>query len=137
MHSVDVVRSLYRAVARKDAEALRALLHPEVEWIQCEGFPGGAHRRGAEEVIEKVFGGLRSVWDDFEADVEEYLDAGDNVVALGRYKGVHVETRRSMTVVFAHAYDILDGRVVRFRQYTDTWPMVPHQSKGAYEVKND
>jgi len=124
MHSVDVVRSLYDAFARKDAEELRALLHPDVEWIQCEGFPGGDHRRGAEEVIKKVFGGLRSAWEDFEALVEEYLDAGDHVVALGRYKGVHAETRRPMTAVFAHVYDVHDGHIVRFRQFTDTWPMV-------------
>ena len=124
MHPTDVVRSLYESFARKDAEALRALLHPDVEWIQCNGFPGGDYRRGAEEVIKKVFGGLRSAWDDFEASVEEYLDAGSQVVALGRYVGVHVGTRRSMTAIFAHVYDVQDSRIVRFRQFADTWPMI-------------
>ena len=123
-NNVQVVEDMYDAFRRKDEARLRQLLHPEIEWIQCEGFPGGDHRHGAEAVIKNVFGGLRSTWDDFEALVEEYLDAGDHVVALGRYKGVHVETRRSMTAVFAHAYDVQDARIVRFRQFADTWPMV-------------
>ena len=29
-----------------------------------------------------------------------------------------------MTAVFAHVYDVHDGRIVRFRQFTDTWPML-------------
>jgi len=125
---VELVRELYDAFAFKDADRLRAILAPDVEWIQCAGFPGGDHRHGAEQVIEKVFGGLHSVWRDFAAPVEEYLlaagDAGDTVVALGRYEGTHSTTGRSMTSVFAHIYDVHDGRIVRFRQVADTWPMV-------------
>ena len=122
--ATDVVRALYDAFATRDAEALRGVLHKDVEWIQCEGFPGGGRRRGAEEVVEKVFFGLRSVWEGFKAPVEEILDAGDRVVALGHYEGTHADTHRSMKAVFAHVYDVKDGRIVRFRQYTDTWPMV-------------
>lgn len=121
---VALVRSLYDAFARKDAAALRAILAPDVDWIQCAGFPGGTRTRGAEAVIDKVFGALRSAWTDFEAPVTEYLDAGATVVALGHYAGTHAETGRAMHAVFAHVYDVADGRIVRFRQIADTWPMV-------------
>lgn len=122
--NVGVVRTLYDAFERKDAEGVRAVLHPDVEWIQCAGFPGGDRRRGVEEVLEKVFGGLRSEWEDFGAPVEEYVDGGRTVVALGRYVGTHGRTGRAMTSVFAHVYELDGGRITRFRQYADTAEMV-------------
>ncbi len=122
--NAEVVRRMYDAFLAKDEAGLRRILHPEVEWIQCAGFPGGGHRHGADEVLEKVFAGLHSEWDDFRADIEEYLEAGDRVVALGRYVGKHATTHRSMTAVFAHVYDLEEGRITRFRQFTDTYELV-------------
>ena len=123
MDNVTIARDLYDAFGRKDEAQLRELLHPEVEWIQCAGFPGGGHRHGIEEVLGKVFGALRSAWHDWRVEVNEYLDAGDAVVVLGRYAGTHGETGRSMEAVFAHVYDIEGGRITRFRQFTDTVPI--------------
>ena len=121
--NIQVVEELYEAFASKDAEWLRQLLHPDVEWIQCEGFPGGDRRRGVAEVLSKVFGGLRSEWNDFCAIAEEYLDAGGKIVVLGRYSGTHAVSGKSMFAVFAHVYDVADGKVTRFRQFADTQPM--------------
>lgn len=119
----EVVERMYEAFAHKDEGALREVLHPDIEWSQCEGFPGGDRRRGVEEVLAKTFGGLRSSWEGFRADVEELHEAGDTVIALGRYRGVHSVTRREMSAVFAHVYDVRDGQIVRYRQVTDTFPM--------------
>ena len=122
--NVQVVRNMYDAFGHKDEARLRQLLHPDVEWIQCAGFPGGGHRHGVDEVLEKVFASLRSDWNDWRVEIEEYLDAGDVVVALGHYAGTHATTKRSMTAVFAHVYNVANGRIVRFRQFTDTHELV-------------
>ncbi len=122
--NIQVIEELYEAFARKDTERLRQLLHPDVEWIQCEGFPGGDRRRGVDEVLDKVFGGLRSEWSDFRAIAEEYLDSGDKIVVLGRYTGAHAASGKSMSAVFAHVYDVTEDKVTRFRQFTDTQPIV-------------
>ena len=122
--SVETVRQLYGAFGRKDEAELRTILDPEVEWIQCAGFPGGGHRHGVEEVLEDVFSKLRSQWNDWRAEIDEYLDAGETVVVLGAYFGTHAETNKSMTAVFAHVYDVAGGRITRFRQVTDTYELV-------------
>lgn len=122
--NVEVVRELYRAFGAKDETALRRVLHPDVAWIQCAGFPGGASRQGVEQVLDQVFRGLRSTWRDWRVDIDEYLDAGDTVVVLGQYAGTHAQTGRAMTAVFAHVYDIDAGRITRFRQVTDTHQLV-------------
>ncbi len=124
IENVQVVRDMYEAFGMKDETRLRQLLHPDVEWIQCAGFPGGGHRRGQDEVLEKVFRSLRSDWNDWRVEIEEYLDAGDAVVVLGHYAGTHAATKRPMTAVFAHVYIVANGRIVRFRQFTDTHQLV-------------
>jgi ketosteroid isomerase-like protein len=52
--------------------------------------------------------------------VHEYLDAGDTIVAIGEYHGTYKSTGKSMSAAFAHVYDLRDGRITRFRQFTDT-----------------
>ncbi|MEE8104816.1 MAG: nuclear transport factor 2 family protein [Planctomycetota bacterium] len=130
MNNLETVRELYEAFEEKDAERVRAVLHRDVEWIQCAGFPGGDHRRGADAVIDKVFGGLRSEWEGFSAPIDEFVDGGRTVVVLGKYVGRHRETGRDMTAVFAHVYEVDDGRITRFRQYTDTAEMVRAMGSG-------
>ncbi len=122
--NVDGVRALYEAFAARDADRARALLAPDVEWIQCAGFPGGDHRHGVDEVLDKVFGGLRTEWRDFAAPIDEIIDGGSTIVVLGRYSGTHATTGLSMTSVFAHVYDLADGKIIRFRQISDTAEMV-------------
>lgn len=103
---------------------MRRLLHPDVEWIQCAGFPGGGRWKGVDAVFEKVFGALSSAWSTWRAEVDEVLDAGDEIVVLGKYAGTHAATGKSMTALFAHVYRVEAGRVVRLRQITDTAEIV-------------
>ncbi len=124
MDRIQIVKELYAAFGSKDEPRLRELLAPEVEWVQCAGFPGGGRHHGVEEVLEKVFGALRSEWRTWRVEVDEYLDAVSSVVVLGRYAGTHSRTGRSMEAVFAHVYDVESGQIIRFRQFTDTAPVV-------------
>ena len=120
----ETVRALYDAFRDKDEAALRSVLADDVAWNQCDGMPGGAKRRGADDVVEGVFHGLAKTWRDFGAPIDEILEAGDRVIALGHYRGVHSETERAMRADFAHVYRVEQGRIVRFDQIADTWPMV-------------
>ena len=122
--ALEIVRDLYAAFADRDEPRLRELLHPDVEWNQCSGFPGGARRRGVDDVLQGVFAGNRTAWEGFEAPVREFVASEDRVVALGHYAGRHAATGRFMHAEFAHAYVVEDGRVVRFDQVADTAPMV-------------
>ena len=119
-----VVRAMYAAFEARDEARLRDLLAADVEWNQCEGFPGGARRRGIEAVLCAVFAQNRSTWMGFAAAVDEILACGDTVVALGRYEGTHAQTHKRMRAAFAHVYRVRDGRITRYDQVADTWPMV-------------
>ncbi len=118
--TVDTVVALYDAFARRDNDSIRRLFHPDIEWIQMDGWPMGGRHIGTEKVINEVFATFRTHWDDWRAVVEEYLDAGRVVVALGYYTGRSKGSGKPVRSAFAHVYTVDGGRIVKFVQYADT-----------------
>lgn len=120
MTNLDVVRELYRSFRERDYEAFLRICSPDLEWIQNEGFPRGSTKRSAQAVVEQVFKTFNHDWDNWRFDIEEYLDAGDTIIVIGTYSGVHRGTGKSMRSPAAHVYDLAGGLITRFRQFTDT-----------------
>ena len=121
MSAVDIVRRSYDAFARDDIDGVLADMHPDIEWYQAQGLPHGGYYRGVGEVRRNIFDPLdEEWWDEFAADPEEFLDARDQVVVLGRYRGVAKGTGKRLDVPFVHVWTVRDGRAVRFRQFLDT-----------------
>jgi ketosteroid isomerase-like protein len=120
--NVDVVRSIYEAFAAGDVPGVVARMSPDMVWNEAENFPyaDGNPYRGPEAILGGVFARLGSEWDGFAASPEEFLDAGDTVVVLGRYRGTCKATGRSMDAQLAHVWRVADGKATRFQQYTDT-----------------
>jgi len=118
---VDLVRRSYHAFARGDLDAVVADMHDDIEWQQAQGLPHGGTYRGLAEVRRHVFDPLdRDWWSEFSALPDEFLDAGEEVVVLGRYRGVAKETGRRLDVPFVHVWSLRDGKAWRFRQFLDT-----------------
>ena len=122
--SLAVVQAMYAAFGAGDEPRLRELIASDVEWQQCEGFPGGEHRSGIESVLAGVLRSNKATWQGFAVAIDEYVCDRDIVVAIGSYSGTHSLTGKSMRSVFTHVYDVVDGSIQRFRQFADTWPMV-------------
>ena len=119
--SVALVRQSYEAFARDDMDGVLAHIHPEIEWHQAQGLPHGGVYRGIDEVRANVFDPLdRDWWDEFVVTPEEIVDAGREVVVLGRYRGVARDTGKKLDVPFVHVWTFADERAVRFRQFLDT-----------------
>ena len=120
MSNMDVIKSLYETFKDKNWDRFGELSDPNLEWIQNEGFPKGKHSRGYKQVVENVFEVFARDWETWSFEICEYLDAGDNIIVLGAYKGTHKVTAKEFSAAAAHVFDLKDGRVRRFRQYTDT-----------------
>jgi uncharacterized protein len=119
--TVDLVRSSYEAFNRNDLDAALAMMDDEIEWHQAQGLPHGGFYRGLEEVRRNVFDPLHDTWwSEFSADPDEFVDAGDTVVVLGRYRGVAKQTGRRLDVPYVHVWTVRDSKAVRFRQFLDT-----------------
>jgi uncharacterized protein len=119
--AVPIAARSYEAFARGDMDAVLADMHPDIEWHQAQGLAHGGTYRGIDEVRREVFDPLdRDWWDEFVVTPEQFLDAGADVVVLGRYRGVARGTAKSLDVPFVHVWTFEDGLVTRFRQFLDT-----------------
>ncbi len=121
MSSIEIVKRSYEAFARKDLAGVMADMHPEIEWQQAQGLPHGGTYHGLDEVRHNIFEPLDvEWWDEFSAQPDEFLDAGGDVVVLGRYRGIAKETGKRLDVPFAHIWTLRGEQAVRFRQFLDT-----------------
>jgi ketosteroid isomerase-like protein len=117
---VQAVRCYYDSLAPGRRAELMELLDPDLTLEIPKGFPGGGG----------TFVGLRAYLEDFlyifygtfdlEVRADEFLEAGENVVAIGRMEGRAVSTGVAVDVPFAHVWTVREGRLVRGRMFTDT-----------------
>lgn len=119
---VDLVRAIYAAFAAGDVAAVLARMGPDMVWNEAENFPyaDGNPYRGPDAILAGVFARLGSEWDGFAALPDDYLDAGEAVVVLGRYRGTYRATGRAVDAQMVHVWRIADGKAAAFQQYTDT-----------------
>jgi ketosteroid isomerase-like protein len=117
---VEVVRQAIEALNRRDADALLEGAEPDLvqDWSRSIGPERGIFR-GSDQV--KQF--LRSWWDAFDEtfiDVEEFIDAGDQVVAVfharnrGRGSGIEVEGRGAVLV-----WTLRNGKIISTTLYQE------------------
>ena len=119
---VSRIRTAYEAFSRGDLDGALAPLDENIVWHQAQGLPHGGVYHGLEEVRRVVFDPIEeSWWDGFDARPETFLDGGDAVVVLGRYTATAKATGRPLDVPFVHVWEVRDGRVAVFRQFTDTY----------------
>jgi uncharacterized protein len=118
--NLELIRGTYEGSSEDNGRNLLAVLSPDVEWTEAEGFPYAGTYVGPEALIDGVFRRLGTEWTGYRADVHTYIADGDRVAAFGVYSGTYNATGKSMTAPFAHLYQIKDGKVIRMTQYVDT-----------------
>ncbi|NOT48038.1 MAG: nuclear transport factor 2 family protein [Acidobacteria bacterium] len=125
MTNADIIQGLYESFAKGDVPAVLGVFDNNISWTEAEGFMYGGTYNGPNAVLEGVFMRLGTEWEGFAAVPDKIVDGGDgNVVSLGTYSGKYLETGKSVSVPFAHSWEIRDGKIAKFDQYTDTQVIV-------------
>jgi ketosteroid isomerase-like protein len=111
--NVGIVRESYEAFTREEPAALLTLLDPDIHWKSVEDTEA---RRGVDGVLESLSGWLE-VWDEFHIEPEEFIDAGQHVIAIvkewGRVKG----SESVVSERFLQVWTMRDGKIVAFREF--------------------
>jgi hypothetical protein len=118
-----IIRGMYEAFARGDVAAVLGALHEQAEWNEAEHFTywRGEAFIGPQAVLSGVIARIPQDLDGFAIDVRRIVAAGDTVLVEARYRGTAKATGKPIDAQVAHVWDLRDGKVVRFQQYTDTW----------------
>ena len=120
--NVALVKGIYEAFGAGDVPAVLGAMSGDIVWNEAENFPLADRNPyvGPDAIVQGVFARLGSDWEGFTVVPEEYLDAGDTVVMLGRYRGTCRATGRAVNAQLAHVWRIEAGKAKSFRQLTDT-----------------
>jgi ketosteroid isomerase-like protein len=116
--NVAIVRRLFDAAMRGDTETALSLWDPDVEFDArrsrwAEVMPGMTHFRG-HDGLRAFFREYYETWEKLVDDVEELIDAGDQVVSVvthrgrGRTSGLDVEWAGNSGV-----WTVRSGKIVR------------------------
>ena len=121
-NSIDVVKGIYEAFGRGDVGAVLGAFDAAIDWREADGFlyADGNPYIGPQAIAEGVFQRIITDAEGFNLTVENVIDGGDTIVAQGRYRGTMKKTGTPVDAQFAHVWNVRDGKVVRFQQYTDT-----------------
>lgn len=119
---VELIRGVYAAFAAGEVPTVLGAFSPGIVWNEAENFPyaDGNPYMGPEAVLKGVFARCATEWNGFAVEIEELLDAGDTVVALGRYRGSFKATGREQNTQFVHVWRIAAGKITQFQQYANT-----------------
>jgi ketosteroid isomerase-like protein len=120
--NIALVQGIYGAFKAGDVAGVVGRMSPDIVWNEAENFPYADRNPylGPEAILTGVFARLGTEWEGFAAIPEEFLDAGDTVIVLGRYRGTYLATGRALDAQLVHVWRVEDGKAVAFQQYTDT-----------------
>jgi ketosteroid isomerase-like protein len=110
--NVETLRRANEAFRRGDQDLALASYHADVQWRDLQHAP---------DTPERVLGlaALRAVWkqwdqafDELTADISEYIDAGDFVVAATRWVAKGRESGVALDLHTVDVYEFVDGKIV-------------------------
>jgi uncharacterized protein len=110
---IDVVRDWYNT---HDPN----LLATDCVWEIAQGFPHGGIYQGSQTIVENFFPKLQEDFDVWDAEVDRIMIADDILLGLGSYIGRTKSNGIEVKVLFAHLWKVQGGKIVWFRNYTDT-----------------
>ena len=119
-NNVEILRNTYEAFSRGDIPAVLSNFDPDIIWIVPDAHPQGGTHRGTEAVLNGVFVGLGTAWQNYKVEMEEFIDGGERVVVLGTESGKWPSTGKSFQTACAHVWTMRNGKAIEFRDYQDS-----------------
>ena len=120
--NVQVAKDAYEAFKTGDLNGLFGAMTPDVDWESVgrrSDFPSLGPWKGLGEV-KKFFGVVGETLEFHSFAPREFHAVGDIVFAFGSYEMTVRKTGRRVASEFLHAFWVRNGKVTRFREFTDT-----------------
>ena len=116
--NVEIVRRAVEAFEREGLEGSLRHYDPEIEWSTTGAWIEAATYRG-HEGVRRYFGHLDDEFDDLRFEVEELIEAGDQVILTVRAGGRGKASGAAVELTMHAVCSLRDGMIVRMRNYAD------------------
>jgi uncharacterized protein len=121
MTNLDIVKSTYEGKSSEEnGKNLKRYITDDTLWTEAAGFPYAGTYKGFNDIEKNVFARLGSEWSDYKFVVEEYVAAGDKVIAYGTYSGTYKASGKTFTARVAHLWILKDSKIKSFEQFVDS-----------------
>jgi uncharacterized protein len=114
--NVEAVRRLYEAFNERGLAGLYEHWDPDIEWHDVAELPDAGVHHGREAAAE-AFQRYLDIGGDFKVEVDEFIEAGDEVVAIWRYRARGAASGLPLDQEIGHVWLVKDRRLVRLRQF--------------------
>lgn len=116
---VKTMQDAYDAFNRGDIPTVTEVMTSDIEWNE----PGGGRApqgtfTGPQSVAEDVFSTVPDNFEDFRADVNEWIDARDRLIVTGHFRGT-AKSGDAIDVPFVHVWTMRGGKSATFHNYVD------------------
>jgi len=118
----EIIARLYEAFGQRDMQMMSTLFDPNIEVRQSSLLPWGGTYKGFKGVVDLATKLLEKV--DSQIVVEEFVESGDQVVAIGWTQGKVRASGKKFKVRAVHVWTMKKGKVLRFEAYIDTPKML-------------
>jgi len=118
--NVDNVRRAYAAFNDGDLETALGFFDPAIEWNASDVFfDEPCTYRGRLALQEEFLHDLMEIFSAYRADLEELVDAGDQVVAVAEVGGPGRRSGATVTARVGHVLAFTDGKLVKFTEFKE------------------
>jgi ketosteroid isomerase-like protein len=111
--NVEVVRRANAAFNRGDYEGAAESFHPEVEFRDLAHAADAPQTLKGTQALLSLLSEWRESFDDFRAEISEYIEAGDHVVCVTRWTGRGKASDAAVDVSQVDVYELQEGKIVR------------------------
>ena len=117
--NIDILRLVYAEWGRGNFQPKFDFYDPDMEWGWSSEFPGiaGVYTDPAER--SKRLHEWLSPWEHWTCEAEEFIEHGDEVVVLCRYRGRGKGSGADVDVAGAHVWKLSAGKVVRLEVFAN------------------
>ena len=125
--NVQVVKDAYAAFLRGDITGVLALVADNVDWHAIKGAEGAAPHAGARKgraAVADFFTELGASTEFTTFEPREFIAQDDQVAVIGDYSATVKGTGRPVRCDWVMVFTVKDGRIVRFREWTDSAQLV-------------
>lgn len=119
--NINIVKQTYENFLRGDIESLLKLYAEDVQWdvYGPASLPTAGSWHGRAELAQ-FFAKVNEMLEAKSFEPQEFIAQDDQVAVLGHYNWTAKPTGRTFSSNWVHVVTLSNGKITRFREYTDT-----------------
>jgi len=112
--NVNAIKQMYEAAGRGEMERALSAIDENLVVYEQESLPYGGRYEG-HDGFQKLFQNLSAHWDDFKFAPQEFMDAGETVVAIVQLTGNAKQTGSPLDMTMYELWRMRGGKAVECR----------------------